>query len=121
MAWPPTLTELKDDLKIDPEDVRDDSRLSTVLAAAVAFVERVRKGSFDFGDPFVWDPVSPLPSPTADLALGTLRLAGRWHTRRRSPDGLVQMGELGASRVSSGDADIDRLLGIGRYRGSVIA
>jgi hypothetical protein len=44
-----------------------------------------------------------------------VRLASRWHTRRRSPDALIEMGELGASRVPSFDPDIDRLLRIGRH------
>ncbi|MHA6626887.1 hypothetical protein ACU61A_15740 [Pseudonocardia sichuanensis] len=117
MAWPPELTYLKRDLGIEPEDTLDDDVLGDQLAAAVAFVERVRGSSFDFAG----DPSSPLPAPTEDLILGTVRLAGRWHTRRRSPDGLVDMGELGSTRVAFGDIDIDRLLGIGRFRGSVIA
>lgn len=118
MSWPPSVARLKDDLGIEPGDVRDDVRLGDQLAAAVAFVRRVRGGSFNFAA----DPFSPLPSPTEDLILGTVRLAGRWHTRRRSPDGLVSMGsELGSTRVPSIDPDIDRLLGIGRYRSPVIA
>lgn len=59
--------------------------------------------------------------PPPDLHLGTLRLAGRWHTRRRSPDGLVAMAELGMGRVPSFDPDIERLLKIGRFRGAVFA
>ena len=116
MSWPPELAELKDDLDISADDERDDSRLDLVLDAAVEFVQRVRP-SFNYAA----DPDSALPAPTADLKLGTLRLAGRWHTRRRSPDALIQMGDLGASRVPSFDPDIDRLLGIGRYAGPVFA
>lgn len=115
MAWPPLLDELKLDLKVD--DARDDARLQTMLDAAVAFVERVRRGAFNFDG----DLASTLPDPTADLRAGTLRLAGRWHTRRRSPDGLVAMAELGAARVPSFDPDIERMLGIGRYRRPVVA
>lgn len=119
MTWPPQRTELKDDLGIEPGDTRDDAKLDRMLGAAVAFVERVRDGAFNFAtDP---DPLDELPVPTADLELGTIRLAGRWHTRRRSPDGLVAMAEMGAARVTSFDPDIDRMLGIGRYRGAVIA
>jgi hypothetical protein len=119
MAWPPTLLELKLDLKIDATDTREDARLAQVLDAAVDFTERVRTG-------FAYDPLNPdqfgLPQPTADLRLGTLRLAGRWHIRRRSPDGMVSVSaEMGSARVASFDADIDRLLGIGRHRKSVIA
>lgn len=117
MSWPPSLAELKADMGIDAADTRDDDRLTVQLAAAVAFVERVRGGSFNFTGAVLSD----LPDPTADLTLGTLRLTARWHTRRRSPDALVSMGELGSVRVPSFDPDIERLLGIGRYRGSVIA
>lgn len=109
-AWPPTLADLKADMGIDPSDTRDDQQLTTVLAAAVAFVARVRPGPF--GTP---------PEPLDDLILGTLRLAGRWHVRRRSPDALIQMGELGASRVPAFDPDIERLLGIGKYSKAVFA
>lgn len=118
MSWPPELADLKRDLGI--EDTRDDATLGDQLSAAIAFVERVRQGAFNFaGDA---DPLSSLPSPHEDLILGTVRLAGRWHTRRRSPDGLVNMGsELGSTRVPSFDPDIERLLGVGRYRDSVIA
>lgn len=116
MAWPVEYEELKDDLGIPAEDTRDDERLKRVLGAAVEFVERVRP---EFN--YVNDPLTDAPPPSADLELGTLRLAGRWHTRRRSPDGLLQMAELGAARVPSFDPDIDRLLGLGRYRKAAFA
>lgn len=112
MTWPPDLDEdLKKDLGIDAEDTARDAEYRQVLDAAVAKVEEIRGGDFNF----TADPLSDLPEPTADLVLGTVRLAGRWHTRRRSPDGLIQMDQLGSSRVPSFDPDIDRLLGIGRY------
>ncbi|MFF5992585.1 head-tail connector protein [Prauserella flavalba] len=118
MSWPPELDDLKDDLGAEYRQGSDpaDARLERCLDAAVAFVQRVRS-SFNYDG----DPLSELPAPTADLELGTIRLAGRWYTRRRSPDGLVAMAELGQARVPSFDPDIDRLLGIGRYRGSVFA
>lgn len=109
-TWPPTLDELKDDLSIDLTDTRDDTKLQRELDAAVAFVERVRTGIN-----YTADPESADPDPTDDLFLGTLRLAGRWKTRRRSPDGLINQGELGTSRVPGVDADIERLLRIGRF------
>lgn len=115
-SWPPQLDELKLDLKVPSTETRDDERLQQVLDAAVDFVERVHAGRWSFGDL-----LSTLGDPPADIRLGTLRLAGRWHIRRRSPDGLVSAGDLGTSRVPSFDPDIDRLLQIGRYRRSVIA
>lgn len=115
MAWPPSLDDLKVDLDKTGETGQD-AALQQVLDAAVAFVEDQRPG-FNY----TADPESTDPDPTDDLFLGTLRLAGRWHTRRRSPDGLVTGGELGSSRVPAFDADIERLLGIGRYAGPVFA
>lgn len=111
-----TLDELKADMSVDLTDTRDDGRLQQVLDAAVAFVQRVRP-VFNYDA----DPLSVLPDVSADVKLGTLRLAGRWHTRRRSPDALIQMAEMGASRVPSFDSDIERLLGIGRFAGPVFA
>lgn len=118
MAWPPTLEELKLDRKSrgDDADSTDDAQLQPNLDAAVAFVERVRPG-FNYAAA----PTSPYPAPSADLILGTLRLASRWKTRTRSADGLIDMGDMGAGRVPSFDADIDRLLGIGRFAGPVFA
>lgn len=111
--WPPTLSAVRAELKREPGDTADDALLGKALDSAVAFVERVRGPSFNFAA----DPDSPLPPPTSDIELGTVRLAVRWHTRRRSPDGLLNLGELGTARVPSFDPDIERLLGIGRYRG----
>lgn len=111
-----TLKDLKDEMNIDEDDHRDDERLTRNLDAAVSFVERVRSGQFNFDE----DPLSDAPAPTADLKLGTLMLARRWHTRGRSPDGLVAMGEMGSARVTSFDPDIDRLLRLGKHARAVV-
>lgn len=111
-----TLADLKNEMGIDEDDTRDDERLTRNLDAAVAFVERVRRGQINFDE----DPLVDLPAPTADLKLGTLMLARRWHTRGRSPDGLVAMGEMGSARVVSFDPDIDRLLRLGRHARAVV-
>jgi hypothetical protein len=119
MSWPPTISDLKSVMVIDPFDVREEFRLAGALDAAVAFVERARP-VYNYTDAPVFTtgadglPVE-VPVPTADLILGTLMLALRWKTRSRSPDGLVNMGELGVGRVPSFDTDIDRLLQIGRF------
>lgn len=114
-TWPPSLEAVLNDLKKDDPSLtvtpEDRERLTTVLDAAVVFVERVRRGDFNFAA----DLGSPLPDPSADVVLGTIRLAGRWHIRRRSPDALVEMGEQGSSRIPSFDPDIERLLRIGRH------
>jgi len=112
--WPPPLADLKSDMN-DIVDDRNDVALQRVLDASVSFVEGVRP-QFNYDA----DPLSDLPDPTADLALGTLRLAGRWYTRRKSPDALVAMGELGSARIPSFDPDIDRLLRIGRWAKAIV-
>lgn len=110
MAWPPTLDELRLDRGLSDTEIAQDERLQQALDAAVAFVERVRP---DFN--YTEDPLSEYPEPPADHVLGTVRLAGRWHDRRRAPDGQINMGELGTTSVPSVDPDISRLLGIGRF------
>lgn len=117
MTWPPTLAQVKADLGIEPDDTAQDLVVARQLAASIAFVERVKADTFNFADESGLD----LEDPDADLILGTIRLAGRWNARRRSVDGLVNMGDMGAGRVPSFDPDIDRLLRIGRFQGPVMA
>ena len=112
--WPPQLQDLKTDLGVP--DNRDDVTLAEDLDAAVATVERELWGDFNFDGTMVDEAGLPLPIPPPDVVLGTLRLAGRWHNRRRSPDGVIDMGELGTARIPSFDPDIERMLGVGRYR-----
>jgi hypothetical protein len=109
MDWPPTLELLKTDRGIT--DSRDDAKLTLDLDAAVSYVERVRGSDFNLSG----DPLSEKPEPSADLVLGTVRLAYRFFQRRQSPDGMITMGEFGAARVASFDPDVERMLGIGRF------
>ncbi|MFI5561509.1 head-tail connector protein [Amycolatopsis japonica] len=112
--WPPTLDALKADLGID--DTRDDAVLTEELNSAIAYVMRMRT-DLDF----TYDTLDERPKPDADLTLGTLRLAARWHARRKSPEGIIDASEYGVARISAYDTDIERLLGIGRYKRPVIA
>jgi len=117
MPWPPVLEDLRADIRgrvLAGEqlsvDTSDTASLQLRLDAAVGFVQRIRRGDFNFGD----DPA--LPDPDANTVLGTLMLAARWQWRRRSPDALIDAGDLGSSRVPSFDPDIERLLRIGRHQ-----
>jgi hypothetical protein len=117
LTWPPHLDLLKLDLKVPADQTRDNDRMQLDLNAAVAYVERVRRGSVDFTATG-----SPLLVPVdSDLILGTVRLAGRWLARGRSPDGMVSSTEFGSVRIGTGDADIDRMLRVGRYARPVLA
>lgn len=116
LPWPPQLDDLKAELRIDRSDTRDDERLQVVLDAAVAHVEEHRAGDFAFFGTETNSAGAALPAPDHDFHLGTVRLAVRWHTLRRSPDGLVDAGDLGTVRVPPVPADIERMLGLGRFR-----
>lgn len=106
-VWPPVLTDLTKDMSVDDE--LDEEVLQLRLDSAVSFVEDVRAD-------ISWSGDDQTRLPTDRLWLGTLALARRWYQRRMSPDGLVNLGEMGSVRVSSGDPDIDRQLRIGRFR-----
>lgn len=113
--WPPDLTRLKTDLGVT--DDRDNAVLAEQLAAAVAFVERTHRGRYEFDVLFG---VTGLPLPGPEMELGTIRLAGRWWSRRRSPDGVIAMGEVGTQNIPGFDSDLERMLEMGRYGGSMI-
>jgi hypothetical protein len=108
---------LKQDQRIADADTRDDEDNETQLKAAIAFVEDVHEGRFDFAD----ESGSELPRPGKQMVLGAIRLAVRWRTRRRSPDALIVAGELGGARVPTFDPDIERMLQIGRFAPPVTA
>lgn len=111
--WPPTLDQLKVDMKMDVDDTRFDVPLQVTLEAAVAYVQRVRAGEVDFDNPD--DPSEGLVGVDEDLVLGTLRYARRVDIRRDSPSGMVVTDQIGAQPVAGWDADIEKLLRIGRY------
>ena len=110
-VWPPCLDDLKTDMQRDGQVDVSDQSLQMNLDAAIKWVTdtcgwRLNLGLGESGESLRSD-------PDYDLILGTLRLAARWKTRTRSPDGMVPGGEQGDNRVSSYDEDIDRLLRTG--------
>lgn len=112
-TWPPTVDDVQVDIGIGT-DV-DPVVLATELAAAIAYVQRVR--SFNY----TGDPLDDRPAPTDDVWLGTVRLARRWHDRRRSSTGQIYLGDTGTDSVPYTDPDIAQLLGIGRFRRGAFA
>lgn len=113
-VWPPSLADLKLDMgdRDDQDDTYDD-RLSMTLDASVAHVRDIKGDLFDLAA--VEESGVVLPPPTADLVLGTLRLAARWHARRGTWDNMTQSAVGGTSIVASYDSDIERMLGIARF------
>lgn len=113
-TWPPSVADVKTDANITVDT--DDDRLSMVLDAAVAYVRRARPAlNYDA------DPLSCWPAPDDDVWLGTVRLAGRWHSRRRAAAGSIFMGDGATDSVPFVDPDIERLLRIGRFAKAVFA
>lgn len=104
-TWPPLVEELQLDMKISevtltPEQL---AQLEQVLAAAIAYVERVRT-DLDYTGP-VGD----------DLILGTLRYARRLDLRRESPVGMIVVDGMTSANIPGWDADIEKNLEVGRY------
>lgn len=98
-----TLEELKNDQVLDGQlTSRDDEALQRTLNAAMTWVEQ-RRPDIDFHGSWT----VPL-----EVQLGTIRLAARWFTRRVSPNGMVQLGDLSAGTVLRADPDIYMMLGI---------
>jgi hypothetical protein len=111
-VWPPNLDALKADMQVDPTDTRFDVQMQMDLDSAIAYVERVRTDvNFDGSV----DPDAPPTPVTDDLVLGTLRYARRLNYRRTSPGGYVVVDGVGSTAVPGWDADIEKLLRIGRY------
>lgn len=115
VSWPPTLTALKRHMGVN--DDHDDAVLQDKLNAAVAFVQDQHDGRYEFDTTFG---LSDLPLPHQDMVEGTLMLARRLYERRNSPQGLITMGDLGSASIPGFDLDIERMLRLGRYAGSMI-
>lgn len=113
ISWPPTLADLKVDMKIEATETREDAALTYDLGAAYDFVAERKAGKyrFDATDPDQFE----LDDPPRDFRLGVLRLAARLSERRRSKDGVINMSELGVARIAGTDPDIDRLLRLGKF------
>lgn len=122
MSWPPALQDLKDHIGVT--DDRDDVTLSVALQAAISYVadpiDGVLAGTYNFSGASADVVEALLPLPTERIRQGTLMYAYRLHNRRRSPDGTIDMGELGTARIPSNDPEIERLLGVGRWRAPMV-
>lgn len=116
-TWPPLLDDLKRDMRMADDVTRFDVPLQQTLDAAVSYVERVRSDvdftAFSAEDPTERDTTKV--AVTDDLVLGTLRYARRLDIRRDSPSGMVVTDQIGATPVAGWDADIEKLLRIGRF------
>lgn len=101
MAYP-TLDDVKAYMKIDAADTSDDAAITRGMKAAESHQRsQLDLPTDDFGDESLSD----------DLVQAFLLRVQRYLARRNSPDGVVGFQEFGPVRVSSYDADIERLEG----------
>lgn len=112
-TWPPTAEDVQTLGGLpDTLAASDLAALAVVTSASVAYVQ-VQRPDLNFDA----DPFDCSPAPNDVVYLGTVAMAVRWFNRlRRSPDGIIDMGDLGTGRVPTVDPDIERQLGIGRWR-----
>lgn len=107
-TWLPA-ADLLDHLGV-AEDSPAVASVERARLAAAAQVERARRDLLVVGE----DDVETFTA-TPDIVEGALLLAARLHSRKGSPVGLASYSEFGPANVPRFDADIERLLGVGRY------
>jgi hypothetical protein len=109
MAWPPTVQQVLDELRITaPQTAPDAGVLAEDLAAAVADVQDWRSDLFDDADP-------PLFMAGANVERGTVKYAAQLYISRANLAGTDPVTGLGAPLDIAMSPTIARLLGIGRY------
>lgn len=101
MASWPTLTEVRTFLRISA-DPKDDSVISTALAAAIDYGNRRLNYRY---------PIPPGDDGTLPAAghMACLEHAARLYKRRDTVDGTVAWGDMGALRIQRVDPDIEAL------------
>ncbi len=112
LDWPPVLDTYKVDLRdigVAEDDDRFDEALQYTLDAAVAYVQRVRE-DVNFFEESGWTG----PAVTADLVLGTLRLARLDDLWRDAPLNTLNAGDAGTLELTA-QSTVERLLRVGRY------
>lgn len=102
---------VKEWLRVNDQDTKDDGLLREVCAAAEPYVERCRP---EFATP------DGTYKPDAETYKGAVMYAARMYRRRNSPAGIEVFNDA-ASFVSRYDPEIDRALQTGDWARPVIA
>lgn len=111
VGGPATVPQAKDELGIDPEDVRDDARLQLRVDAVNAQVR-----SWPCSAPAV-DADDWAAPELGDVVLGANMLVARLFRRKNSPAGVESFGSNGAVYVMRTDPDIAQMLKLGAWSG----
>lgn len=111
-AWLP-LADVLEQAGVKP-DADDAAAVDRKRKAAAAYVERNRRDLRTVVDDVVTF------TPTPEVVEGAIMLAARLHARKGSPTGVASYGEFGPAAIVRYDADIERLLGVGRSAKPVI-
>lgn len=102
-AGPAVLAAVK--LQLGATSERDDALLETDIAAVNAMVRRLPCAV----------PVQEKDAWPADIVKGAVLMAARLFSRRNSPLGYADAGELGPIYVQRNDPDVAQLLSLGSY------
>lgn len=103
---PTSLPLVREQLSITGGDTRDDTELTTVVAAVNSEV-RTWQVAQDAVDAAEWP---------ERIQHGATMLAARLHRRKGSPAGVESFGSLGAAYVMRTDPDIAMLLKLGSWQ-----
>lgn len=110
LEWPITAAMVRE--WTDTTDTGTDDSLAQAVLAVVSYVPTLDSlAEFWVGDGE--DPEVFTFTPTADVCLGAVMLANRWHARRGTSLGTVGYAEFGTGTIMRYDPDIARLLRIG--------
>jgi hypothetical protein len=106
LAWPVTAEQVREFTDVTDPDT--DASLTQAVEAVNAYVPTLGSlaGYWTTDEPPEFD-------PPADVIMGAIMLASRWHARRGNALGASGYQEFGASTILIQDPDIRRLLRLG--------
>lgn len=102
-------------LRVPPSDHADDDLITLCVLAAEPTVERARPDLWRIGDVVPGSPGERVYTPTGDVYLAAVQLAGRLVRRRNSPGGVETFADS-LAYVANRDPDISRALWLGAYQ-----
>lgn len=110
LEWPVTSAQVH--VWRDEASDLEDASLDVVVEAVAAYVPTI--GTLAA---YWTDDEPPEFAPPADVILGAVMLAARWHARRGSTLGTTGYPEFGSGLIMRHDPDIGRMLRLGPLSG----
>lgn len=116
LSWPVTSPMVRE--FTDTTDPGTDNSLAQAVDAVNAYVPALEHLA-GFFVPAEAEEDPPVFTPPADVILGAVMLASRWHARRGTQLGTMGYGDVGVETILIQDPDIRRLLRLGPLGGFV--